>query len=230
MNKMIDIDELFELNPDYEVVSFDGEVMIVDNWYKNYDQIIEVMKKQTPITYTSDGAPEISEENGKEYFDGRVIFPNSKFNKKYLKSVEEILKLINTTPDDVHFETNALIFNYWKSGKIYENKFQSRPHTDGTNTFACVIYLDELCSGGTAFYKSKEKPSSGSGLIDIQNITVEQCIELKRVIPAKPNRMIIYEGNTPHGAFIEDHSKYIDEWRINHVHFIHLHNNDNNKE
>jgi hypothetical protein len=223
--KPIDVNELFELNPDYEVVSFDGEVMIIDNWYKNYDQIIEVMKEQTPALFnpgSDDG------KNGVDYYDGRVLLTNTHNNVKYGKTFEEIEKIIKM-PLSVSWP-QALIFNYWKNIKVIPKNIQASPHTDKGIELACVIYLDEVCSGGTMLYDASPTITDGSGTVDINNFKHTYEIKPKKLIEAKPNRMVIYPGNVWHGAYIEDHSKYVDEWRINQVHFINVDNNKNNKE
>lgn len=226
--KPIDVNELFELNPDYEVVSFDGEVMIVDNWYKNYDQIIEVMKEQNPVFYNPASSDGIDQKNGVDYCDGRVVLTNSKNNLKYNKTLQEIANIIGI--EGLDFLTiESLVFNYWKNIKTPQSiNEQARPHIDAT-AFACVIYLDKICSGGTQLYDAIPADTNGSGTTDITKYQKTFNIKPKRLVEAKPNRMVIYPGNIWHGAFIEDHSKYVDEWRINQVHFIDIHNK-NNKE
>jgi hypothetical protein len=222
--KPINIDELFELNPDYEVVSFDGEVMIIDNWYKNYNKIIEVMKEQTPVLWS----PGIDDKrNGVNYYDARVVLTSTGNNLLYNQTWFELSKLIGNEIDCPNID--SLVFNYWKSTNVLENNIQPAPHTDINSDLACVIYLDEICSGGTMIYEPYPYITNGSGTVDIDNFSHNFKIKPKRLIESKPNRMVIYPGNIWHGAFIEDHSKYVDEWRINQVHFISI-DNKNNKE
>jgi hypothetical protein len=230
--KPIDVNELFELNPDYEVVSFDGQIMIIDNWYKNYDQIIEVMEQQTPVYYNYVTSSGIQPDNGKKYHDCRVLLTNTSLDEKYISTLKEIEKIITKgSPGlELTFTSPGLVFNYWKNeNKNLRNNIQSLPHVDSPAAFACVIYLDKICSGGTNIYDIEENVSVNPGLVDITNFQQTFKYKVVKSIKAKPNRMVIYPGNIWHGAFIEDHSKYVDEWRINQVHFINIHNK-NNKE
>jgi hypothetical protein len=223
--KPIVIDDLFELNPDYEVVSFDGEVMIIDNWYKNYDKILEVMKNQTPVLWnpgSNDG------KNGVDYYDGRVVLTSTVNNSLYNRTLFELSEIIGSQINFLYI--NSLVFNYWKGTDTLENNIQAAPHTDRNSELACVIYLDKICSGGTMLYDLEHELTDGSGVVDIDNFSQTSKIKPKRLIEAKPNRMVIYPSKIWHGAFVEDHSKYVDDWRINQVHFINIDNNKNNKE
>jgi hypothetical protein len=230
--KPIDVDELFELNPDYEVVSFDDGIIMIDNWYKNYDQIIETLEKQTPVLFNPDSYDGIKSENGKDYYDCRLVLTNTFNNKKYLSTFNEIKKILNDVMlvEELSFDRQALVFNYWKNIKIPNQNEQASPHTDYHYDIACIIYLDKICSGGTMLYGLDSGPTNGAGLQDITNAKQTYNIIPQKLIQSKPNRLVIYPGQQWHGAYIEDHSMYVDEWRINQVHFMNVVNNKNNNK
>jgi hypothetical protein len=97
--KPIDVNELFELNPDYEVVSFDGQIMIIDNWYKNYDQIIEVMEQQTPVYYNYVTSSGIQPDNGKKYHDCRVLLTNTSLEWLSIQEIFGTERSLKITPN-----------------------------------------------------------------------------------------------------------------------------------
>ena len=221
----IDIDELFELNPDYKFVSWDGEVLIVDNWYKNFDKIQKVMEQQTPVRFETDSNDGINENNFKDYYDCRVVFTSTSNNTKYYNTIQEIEKIINENIMPIKLSTQqGVLFNYFKYAEAPENNIQAIPHTDGGHALAGVIYIDNICSGGTALYDYKPENTTGSGVVDISNFNKKYNYKLKRVIEAKPNRLVLYKGDQWHGAYIEDNKKYVNKWRINQVHFFGVEN------
>ena len=49
---------------------------------------------------------------------------------------------------------------------------------------------------------------------------VEEIMDLSYIIPAKYNRCVLFTGNKMHGAYINDYSKYINDWRYSQVIFF----------
>jgi len=227
----VDIDDLFELNPDYEIVSFDGEVLIIDNWYKNFDAIQEFLQNTPVARFETDSGVEKDDKNFVDYYDCRLVLTNTALNSKYNATIAEIESLIHKhAPTDVSVRfhnQNALVFNYFKHiNPPEDHKSQALPHVDSYG-MSVLIYLDKVCSGGTAFYGTVPDETGGTGIRDLTEYRKKFKFVPTRVIEAKPNRMVVIKGRDWHGAFIEDHSKYVDEWRINQVHFLDVINNHN---
>ena len=207
---------MFDLNLDYKVVLIDNEVAIIDDWYKDYDQIIDMLKRQTPAPYRPDSNVNYDFDNGVKYKDCRLDIPNT--NNETLTEIEKIIgeKLTFAKYD-------SFTFNYWKNIEVPSNNYQSIPHIDSHDfALACVIYMDTISSGGTQLYDAVLSDVSGTGLNDISKFQTKMQIKPRRLLEAKPNRLVIYPGNLWHGAFIEDHSKYVDDWRINQVNFMRM--------
>jgi hypothetical protein len=207
--------ELFEVNPNYTITSFDGEVLIIDNWYKNYTEIKNVLYN-TPAprwkwTPTS--------RNFIDYYDCRPVLLDELNMGSSNGSVQELCNNIFS-----HYKQQSMLFlntelhtfNFFKAIKPnISNNLQHFPHRD-TNTFTCIVYLDEICSGGTALYYSdtfKRNEEQESLLVDVSGLNT-------RIVKAVPNRLIIFRGDTLHGAYIDDYEKYQDNWRMTEVYFI----------
>ena len=203
-------DELFEINDNLEVTEF-GDYIIVDNLYANYDSIKNILNNASvPIWKTHEGS-----KNFNSYYDCRLKIQNSMYGENYRKQVYVMHKLIhNKYGISVFPITTDYEFNYFKHiEKNLDQKYQHHPHTD--SPFAAVVFMDSICSGGIAFYdiSNLENKEHENLMFDVSGIK-------KTLVEAKPNRMVIFRGNIYHGGYIEDNSKYIDDWRITQVFFF----------
>ena len=210
------VDELFCVNETLEI-NFVEDVIIIDNYYKNYDDIYEVLTNMAvPRWKWSE-----STRNFKDYYDCRPRISNSWYSDKYETSIRNIFNLINkyynVNTTDFHVSTIDYEFNYLRHIKdIPDNNFQFYPHTD--SFYASIIFLDKVSSGGTALYENVgyiENKEDEYLFYDVGKMN-------KRVIESKPNRHIIFKATNYHGGYIEDHKKYIDDWRINQVMFYNV--------
>lgn len=214
-------DQLFELNPDRSPVEVHENWISVDNFYKNYDLIFNVLSGMPKETWKyKEGS-----RNFVDYYDCRPTIQNHMGHGT--KSAQENTKLlthwINTylrpdeTPKKMSFDGQraSLDFNMFKFVKEYDYPYQHCIHKDVGWT--AIIYLDKVADGGTALYKSPFKGQSEFVSV-MQDVSKETLIE---VIPAKPNRLAIFKGSEiAHSAWFNDHRKYIDNWRINQVIFL----------
>lgn len=214
-------DQLFELNPDRGPVEVHGNWISVDNFYKNHDLIFDVLNGMPKETWKyKEGS-----SNFIDYYDCRPVFQDhmGKMNgriqqithllnhwiNKYLRSGETPKKM------SLYGHNHPLDFNMFKFVKEYDHPYQHSIHKDVGWTV--IIYLDKVADGGTALYKSSVKGQS-EFLNVMQDVSKEPLVE---VIPAKPNRLAIFNGKKiPHSAWFDDHKKYIDHWRMNHVMFL----------
>jgi len=213
MIRPIVIDELFQVNDNLQPVFVDG-VIIIDDYYKNLEKIQKVLNR----LYAPKWKPYKNSKNFIDYYDCRPVIFNYEVSSEYLDKIEYIGELIQkyykeTTP--LQLVSKEYEFNFFKNIKVPpNNNFQHMPHRD--SPYAGIIYLDNVCSGGLALYDNTlniENTEHENIYQDVSNIS-------KTIVEAKPNRLIIFEGERLHGGYIEDHNKYVSEWRQNEVFFL----------
>ena len=208
------LDELFEVNNKREVISFDNDVLIIDNWYKNYEDIYNFLSH----TYAPRWKYVPESRNFIDYYDCRLLIINQQSSLPYMERMRNIFKSLfkEYYKDYSHFvyDSRSLEFNIYKNIKRdVSNNLQHFPHRD--TKYNVIVYLDKVCSGGTSIYDIEhiEDTEHFNILFDASNIS-------KSIIPAIPNRCVIFHGNNYHGGYIEDHNKYVEDWRINQTLFI----------
>lgn len=206
-------EQLLEINDDPNPV-FDSGILFVDNWYKNF----EYFRK---IVYTLPAARwkwSTDSRNFKDYYDCRSRLSHNLFDandldcikviKQYIRAYFEIEQPVNLVNDPYEFNL------YRNIKKDIPQHLQHFPHTD--QEFNCIVYFDDVCSGGTAIYNLSERVRDGEDVNMLYDISKFQF----EVIKAVPNRLVIFPGRIDHGGYIEDHNKYLDKWRINQVMFF----------
>ena len=228
MNTPIVVEDLLEINPNYQITSFENDVIIIDNWYKNYEKLYEVLVnmpvqrwKWTP-----------GSRNFIDYYDCRGYLPLymqndpriSSYFDEYCYIIEHFFH-IQYSNMSLKTKTQGLEFNFFKVIKenVAEN-FQHHPHRDG-NCFNCIIYLDKISSGGTAVYDYIESYKTN----EINDLLYDTANINKFIIPSKPNRLVIFNGNRFHGGYIENYNLYRENFRINQVIFCEVIPKENNE-
>jgi hypothetical protein len=205
-------ENLFELNNNLQP-QFDGETIIIDNIFKNYQSVLNVCNNMSvenwKISPTS--------RNFKDYYDCRPIFQNPFPNIKTNNRLENLTSLVK-----YYFKENSnivsnekFIFNYFKHlKKDISNNFQHHPHYDGY--YNVIFYIDPFENGGTALYENLNLNNTEHEnlLFNISNL------KIKKIIKSKPNRCVIFSGHQLHGGYIKDHNVYYYNWRINLVNFL----------
>lgn len=215
------IEDLFEVS-DKLTAKYENGIIIVDNFYKNFEKVHAVLQNMPVPNWKLSS----TSRNFKDYYDCRPLIYNGNAafvdNVQLNNATKKVFKIANDLMEEsltakgkiqhLNFE-----FNYFKHISLPEsNDIQFYPHHD--SPIAAIIYLDKVCSGGTALYHDLN-PSEFPNLE--HNNVMHDTSNLKRqIIPAKPNRLVIFPGGTMHGGYIEDHSKYLNDWRINQVMFF----------
>jgi uncharacterized protein (UPF0248 family) len=206
------VEEVFAINPNHSLVSCEDSIVVIDDWYKNFDQIEEFIYNQ----YVSKWKGEAGNSNFKDYYDCRLLLQNNYPEEKFINSIVTIanyaIKYINKDINEV--TSTDLQFNYYKNKiKDLPNTIQHSPHQD--SEVNCIIYLDNISSGGTAIYDYgvDDINEHENMLYDVTNIP-------HKVIPAKQNRLVLFDGKRWHGGYIKNHNDYLTEWRINQVMFF----------
>ena len=215
-------EELFELNDNLQPKKV-GDVIIVNNVFKNYDKIVEVLNNMSVENWKlTEGT-----RNFIDYYDCRPIFKNHFPTILTDKRFSTLFEMFEKLYDDIDMEslyTNyEFIFNYFKNNiKDLPSTKQHRPHMD--EYYNVIFYLDNINNGGTVIYHSEDingnvvengGPLEGNELLtDISHLRIKQYIE------GTPNSLVIVDGSQLHGAWIDDYNKYLNDWRISLVHFI----------
>ena len=204
--------DLFRVNENLKV-HFIDDIIIIDNYYKHYDDIYEVLTNM-PVPRWKWSS---NTRNFKDYYDCRPRISNKWYSDEYKMSISNIFNMIKEyyNEKEEHFILeNDYEFNYFKHIKnIPDNNFQFYPHFD--YPYASIIFLDKISSGGTALYQDicdLENKEDDYLFYDVGKIH-------KKVVKSKPNRHIIFKSTNYHGGYIEDHKKYINDWRMNQVMF-----------
>ena len=208
-------EDLLEVG-DYEIVSCEDNILIVDNWYKNYDKLYEVITAMPVQRWKW-------EEGGRnfiDYYDCRSVinmhYPSEHKLDKFLGEIGNVITehLIDEV-QQLQVIGGLLEFNFYKNiKKDVSNNLQHYPHVDFAYNY--IVYLDKVSSGGTALYPNMNALPDA----EADNLLFDVSPYDKKIIYAKPNRMVIFPGETPHGGYIQDHNAYTDDWRMNHVFFL----------
>jgi len=200
---------LFEVNENFVVSTVSDDYIIIDDFYKNYDDILEVINNMAvPIFKYSEES-----RNFIDYYDCRPTINVNDFNEKTLVPHKTCANLIREYFNETRtfgLVTDIFEFNFFKHLKTdIPNKYQHFPHRD--YSYTGLVYLDQVCSGGTALYDDSVRLSNKEHL----NILYDTSSLDKKILLAKPNRLVIFKGTRLHGGYIENHNDYTNDWRIN---------------
>lgn len=209
---------LFNVNPNYKIVSFDKNVLIIDDWYEHFEEIQNILSSM-PVSIWKTG---VNSRNFVDYYDCRTSIPINYYRPIQFKFLNEIVSLISRffvkqEIKDVIGINSLLEFNFFKHlTNNYSSDYQFFPHKDGEiddPTYNCLVYFDPVCSGGTAIYPDIEDLKNN----EHKNLLIDVSSFKKLHIESKPNRLVIFNGSAFHGGYINNHEKYLDNWRINQI-------------
>ena len=218
------LDELFKMSPNLDV-HFDGEVVTIDNFYEDPDTLYEwIRNRDYPMwKYNT----ERNTRNGIDYHDCRITDKIAHPTRVYFNEMDRVLNVCREYFHTGVYDWQRIYeFNCFQTLSVFDNNIQHYPHTDSEldtpdneSTLNMIIYMDKEEDGGTAIYE-------GTWLSNDEHLNVLYPVldrfELRRVVPAKFNRCVIFPGNRIHGAWIDDYSKYSgDSWRYTQVNFLH---------
>ena len=222
MNQVYSNDELYRISPVLKPEMKDG-VIYIDNFYENAEDIYDMItSRHYPLWKYN--AEEGNTRNGIDYYDCRIVDKNGHPTREYFNEHNRILDICRRYWWKGDYEWDMIYeFNCFKPIKEMTNELQHYPHIDsqlGTPDEASVlnflVYMDKVEDGGTAVY-------GGEWITNDENINllypVEERFKLEKVIEHKFNRAVIFPGNCMHGAYINDYSKYKDDWRFTQVTF-----------
>jgi hypothetical protein len=202
--------EVFEINDNLSATVFTigpkkSKVVIVDNFYKNPNMVRE-LALAIPPTHNS---------RILRYLPGSRI--DAFYNLEHFASVfDELIRNVFLSKEQRNL-VNSNLDLIFKSATFCVNVLQSTdlpavvPHIDNRDAFrfAATIYLNtpEECAGGTSFYTyngSQDGPTSiDDGKQD--NYVTDSVGLWEKIFLAemKFNRMVLYEQNILHTAYIK---------------------------
>ena len=201
------VEELFKLNPNSKI-TYHTDWVCIDDFYEDINKI----QKAFEHMYVESWKMSQWSRNFKDYYDCRPMFANWEPLQEMIDArLKPLNKLIGqlVSWQDVGIE-KSLAFNVFKHKK--ENlplTMQHHPHYD-TDMLNVLTYIDKHADGGTAIYEDidVENKEGANLIIDVS------AYKIKEIIPAKPNRCVIFSGNKLHGAYINDNNIYYNNWRI----------------
>jgi len=221
---------LFEVNPDFLLTSFSDEILIIDNFYKNYDDILFFLSGATVDIFNDPGPSD--EERSRNFADYYQCRPSFFYKDRFVPNIKAIKRLIKNyydlaeEPIFCSDRTGPYEFNFFKFINVPSQNIQGTPHLDfqmGAMIYNAIVYLDQVSNGGTAIYTNADKV--GKLLEDaFQNQhlmagTDVSSLDMK-LIQSKPNRLAVFKGNRYHNGYIQQHKAYQQDWRIVQVMFF----------
>jgi len=177
MVKIIDEKSLFQINDVIDEQVFEEEdirVVVVDNFYKNPDPILDLINTIPASTYTPN----------RRGFPGNQI--DITYNMSYLTEVYThlIQKYFPDIVSDDYLENSINGATFMVNVLKYTPSIKE-PHVDIDGHFASGIYFNKECTGGTAFFSKTTRQMLG-------------------IVEMKYNRMLLYKQDSPHTAYIEE--------------------------
>jgi len=206
-------DGLFDINPNYKI-TYNECVVIVYNWYLNYEDIHQILVNMPVARWKwVEGS-----RNFIDYYDCRPAFPiqerDGRLSHQGIDTIKSIITEFFGETKELNLKNKSAEYNYFKHiNRDLSNSFQHFPHFD--YDYNVLIYLDKINSGGTALYNMPVITNNES-----LNLFHDISLYPRMVVSSAPNRMVIFDGRIMHGGYIEDHNKYVDDWRINQVMFF----------
>ena len=218
------LDTLYRQSADWDIQWNDEyKYFIIDNYYENAEDLYQhIVNKDYPLWKYNE---ERDTPNGIDYLDCRIVEKIGHPTRQYENSMNRVLELCRQKFHKGGYDyRNDIEVNCFKTINVTDNKLQHYPHIDGNFKDAdenavinMLVYLDKVEDGGTAVYENSWVPNKEHESL-LQ--PVEEIMDLRYIIQAKFNRCVLFTGNKMHGAYINDYSKYTDDWRYSQVIFF----------
>ena len=227
MDNLIIGPNFFQINPEVNISTMDvfgHRILIADDLFT--EECFENLQKATdnfPKTLFLDNH---YSPNGKTYIDART-------NIEFKQNFNLMNFIIKQVIENYHFYVSwypHIVVNNFKLIKPPPDMIGNIPHNDYAD-FATLFFFDDVEGNGTAFYRMKtgiiEVPAAHEQvdtLVTMNNrfhnqsdyyfvkTDFEMFFDAMELIPAKKNRMLIYNGRLLHGA-VHDNTMFTDEYR-----------------
>jgi len=211
-------EDLIKINPNCTITNH-GNYLVIDDYFENYDLVYETLKS-LPFENWKMGE---NTRNFIDYYDCRPVIHNTYPLMEKLASRNSVLNyLLSFLNKRLAGNSLAVNFNCFQPIKKYQIHQQHTPHTDGKNIYNMVTFIDQISDGGLALYDINylNNDEHKNLIIDISKF------KLNAIIPSKPNRCVVLNGETYHGGFIRNYKSYEDNWRVTAAQFLKVEDND----
>ena len=222
MNKVYSNDELYRLSPVLKPEFKDG-VIYIDDFYENAEDIYDMITSRSYPLWKYNA--EVGQtRNGIDYYDCRIVDKNGHPTREYFNEHNRILDICRRYWWKGDYQWDMIYeFNCFQPIKEISNDLQHYPHIDSeletpdeASVLNFLVYMDKVEDGGTAVY-------GGEWVTNDENVNllypVEERFKIEKIIEHKFNRAVIFPGNCMHGAYINDYTKYKNDWRFTQVTF-----------
>lgn len=202
--------EALEINENYNVNKISDEVYIIDNFFKNFE-ILNNIKKEIVYTDFNAGLLSSNHYKNRSFEDLRAII-NIKTQYLFQFKMQKIcFEFFNTKC--ICEEYMNFTATRWKK-KIDEHTYGECPHLD-QGAYTGVVYFTDL--GSTNIYEDKRgfiSPEAKTLVTDdyLTEFHLENYYDLIFKIPAKLNRILLFNGSLIHGAGFTE-NEFLDEYR-----------------
>lgn len=195
------INEIFDVNEEFDVEIIDEDVLIIDGLFKDWTKVRDVFINAPAFNWRM---PKET-RNFIDYYDCRHFFGHEQ-KYPFADSVAKILEHVYECKFRTFFgENNALRTNWFKQINPKKSDW-AQIHQDGQSRdeFTMITYLntEEESSGGTSIFKdiNKRDMDGHTGVDYWSKVPIEK---LGRIIniEMKPNRTLIFKSNIPHAAW-----------------------------
>jgi hypothetical protein len=195
------IDEIFAINEEFNVEVVDGDIVVIDNLFKDWTKLRNVYIDAPAFNWKM---PE-GTRNFIDYYDCRHHFIH---HQKYpfVDAVCKILEHVHKCKFNRHLgEDNAHRTNWFKQIKPKKSDW-AQIHRDGRKSgeFTAITFLntEEESSGGTSLFKTmrSEDMDGHTGEDYWTKVPIEKLGKILN-IEMKPNRTVIFKSDIPHAAW-----------------------------
>ena len=223
--KVFDLSRKFEFD---HVETEQGKVIIIDHFYKNFEAVQQEIQK---IPICELGTDEEIENRGEKFFIGRrshVIGMRGTvppYREMVSRLVYNYFSLDRLNMNATH--TGDFLVNVFRKGKDFPEEthycFVHRdPVKDAPRSMAIVVFLNSSYEEGEGFAVYKPKDETDFNAKYGTTIVPKKLVDVVSVIPAKPNRALLFEGDRIfHGQYTPTKQFYSED-RLTQAIFVRL--------
>lgn len=202
------IDEVFAVNDENNVQVIDGNVIIIDNLFKDWTKIRNVFIDAPAFNWRMPKGT----RNFIDYYDCRHYFSHEQ-RYPFVDTVVKIMEYVYKFQVSPHLgENNAMRTNWFKQIKPRKSDW-AQIHRDGNTSteFTMITYLntEKECSGGTSLFKTiRSTDIEGHTGVEYWSALPKEKMGKILNIEMKPGRTLIFQSNIPHAAWHPNDSFY----------------------
>ena len=203
---------MFELNPDLKIkeeILLGSKIFIIDNFYKNPDEIYDFLFNREVPLWKMDQKPSF---NTIHFIDKRL----EKYDERLLPVIGFLSYLCNQDADSHEITTNMQRF-FKHDFNDYKNCYWW-PHQD--SGYNGIVYFNKGDNtSGTNLYSVKKQYDMP--LEHVEPWRPKEDFEILKTLKPEYNRLVFFDGlKFIHGANFPDDHYFGEEYRTNQVFFF----------